>query len=43
MFPEFPDQELYQENGEVVYELEGVAFENLRIFLPSIEMLALSN
>lgn len=42
MFPEFPDQELYQENGEVLYELEGVAFENLRIFLPSIEMLALS-
>ena len=42
MFPEFPDQELYQENGKEYFELEGIVFENLRIFLPSIEMLALS-
>lgn len=41
-FPEFPDQELYQINGETVKSWKGHLFENLTIFLPSIEMIALS-
>ncbi|MDQ0428566.1 hypothetical protein QOZ98_001392 [Planomicrobium stackebrandtii] len=41
MFPEFPDQALYREHGDL-FLLEGIPFENLKIFLPDIEMLALS-
>lgn len=41
-FPEFPDQELYQKNGKEYYEWDGVQFSKIKIFLPSIEMIALS-
>lgn len=40
-FPEFPDQEMYLENG-TYYELDSVQFSHLKIFLPAIEMIALS-
>ncbi|WP_211656192.1 DUF6036 family nucleotidyltransferase [Planococcus alpniumensis] len=42
VFPEWPDQEVYLQHGTRYHEMDGVAFTNLRIFLPSIEMLALS-
>lgn len=41
-FPEFPDQELYLQNGNTYYAWKGVNFENLELFLPSIEMISLS-
>jgi hypothetical protein len=41
-FPEFPDREMYLQEGKEYHEWKGVPFRNLRIFLPSIEMVALS-
>jgi hypothetical protein len=40
--PEFPDKELYKDNGIEYQEWEGIQFKNLKFFLPSIEMIALS-
>lgn len=41
-FPLYPDQEMYQEDGKELFELNKVKFTNISIFLPSIEMVALS-
>lgn len=41
-FPEWPDSELYREHVQRYYKMDGIPFENLIVFLPNIEMLALS-
>lgn len=41
-FPMYPDKEMYLEDGTLLEKLGGVEFSNIRIFLPSIEMIALS-
>lgn len=41
-FPQYPDQEMYKEDGKELFELDKVKFTNISIFLPSIEMVALS-
>lgn len=42
MFPQFPDHQMYKENGKEYHTWDGNVFTNLKIFLPSIEMIALS-